>query len=369
MTSHTIQVHLTNRCNMKCPYCYIHQNTADMTLDDFKAQFAYIHTLSKLIDPSFGIEGWNIAYFGGEPLMNIDAIRDINDFLRTTDVKINFQHIQTNALLMTRELVDELGQRGIGWSYSYDGVWDSAESIEVHERLLKEGLINRYAKIMIAPEHVGRIVENYQYFVDHGWTNPDLSFVRDIDWTDEAAQVCAQQVTSLVDLMIDQTLADVGQGDRCFCAGFIQLALMDMVVNKRIGKRDYTCHAGRNGYAFTPARVVYPCSRFYHNELYPLLDANTGEVFTGNIEHLSTALNTHNMPDCSDCAIEPYCNTGCAYTQLCCGDYKCMRPVKAYCTVLRHVYSETLRYFNALKHTAGLKELLNDKLGGFFNYG
>ena len=362
--NHTIQVHVTDACNMSCPYCYVHQRPANtMTLEDFKAQFVYAETLSRAIDPEF-TGRWQVMYFGGEPLMNIDVVKQIHRYLKTVGAEVEFEHVQTNALLLTPGLLDWLRREGVGMSYSFDGLWDSPESIRVHEQLLAEGLLDHNAKTMVAPEHVDRLVENFEYFVGLGWTCPDFTFVRDHGWTDAAVARAVAQVHALVDLMIDRTLRD--PAGRCFCTGFVKLALENVVVNSRCGRRNFTCFAARRGYAFTPTRVVYPCSRFYTNNAQPLLDANTGEVFTETVDHLRTALDVTTVPECADCAIGRFCNTGCAYMQLCNGDGVRMKPIEGYCALLRYVYSEALRYHRALRGTPALLELLKNDLKGVF---
>lgn len=357
---HTIMVQMTNACNLNCSYCYVHQRPAgEITIDDVKAQLPYATRLSALMDPEFTNKmTYAVDYFGGEPLLNFDMILALHDQLFSQVLPVQSERVVTNALLLTRERLDELNNRGINISYSFDGLWDPPESIAVHERLLQEGVLRpNYAKVMVAPEHAGDLLDNYAYFVDKlGWNFPDFTFVRDDVWSHEAVDKVKQQVHLLVDDMVARTLASVD--GTCYCVGCISLPLNDMVCGTIRGKRDFTCHAGRYGMVFTHDRKIYPCTRFYTNDKCILADANTGVVYEDTVRKLSKMFNTHIMEECKVCKIRPYCNTGCAYAQYMYGEEKRMKPIPSVCEIKKVCYVEALRYAKLLEDNQAFRRML-----------
>ena len=358
---HTLMIHTTSACNMNCPYCYVHQRPAgEITVNDVEVQLPYAQRLSALMDPGFTKHTeYSVDYFGGEPLLNFDTILELHDRLFSKGVlPVCNEHIQTNALLMTREKLDAIYRRGINMSYSFDGLWDPPESIAEHERLLDEGLlIPNHAKVMVSSEHAGDLVENYAYFADKlGWDMPDFMFVRDDIWSPEDVETVKEQLHILVDDMVKRTLADTN--NRCYSVGCINLAINDIVYGRVCGKRDFTCHAGRFGMVFTHERKIYPCTRFYTNDKCILADVTTGEVYHETIDKLTQLFNTHIMEECMSCSIRPYCNTGCAYTQYLFGDEQRMKPVPSVCEITKACYAEALRYCKLLEDNPAFRYML-----------
>lgn len=358
---HTIMIHTTNACNMNCPYCYVHQRPAgEITVEDVKAQLPYAHRLSALMDPEFvNHQEYAVDYFGGEPLLNFDTILELHDQLFSRGVlRVTSEHVQTNALLMTREKLDELNKRRIHMSYSFDGLWDPPESIAVHEQLLAEGVLQPdMAKVMVAPEHAGDLLENYAYFVDKlGWTLPDYTFVRDDIWSSADVDTAKVQLHLLVDDMVARTKAS--KDGKCYCVGCISLPINDMVCGKMRGKRSFTCHAGRYGMVFTHDRKIYPCTRFYTNDKCMLADVNTGEVYEDTIRRLAQLFNTHVVEECVNCKIRQFCNTGCAYSQYMNGNEERMKPIASVCELTKACYTEALRYAKLLEDTQAFRNFL-----------
>ena len=365
--NHQLMIQVTSACNMNCPYCYVNQRPCDeITVDDVRAQLPLAKKVSMLMDSNFS-GGYAVAYFGGEPLLNYETIIALHDQVFSTgEVNVVHEHVQTNALLLTEEKLVALNERGVDVSYSFDGLWDPPESIAVHEQLLANGLLGAdCAKIMIAPQHAGDLMENYAYFVDRlGWTSPDFTFVRDDVWSDEATEMVCAQMHMLIDDIVARTLSD--KNGRVFRVGFVDLALKDMVVGKKIGKRDFSCFAGRNGMVLTHARQIYPCTRFYTNGECMLADANTGEVNDDEIKRLGELLNTHVMTECMSCELRPYCNAGCAYTQYVHGDRQRMRPVANYCKIIKTCFREAIRYANMLRDHTPFRRLVGDLTSPLF---
>ena len=328
-------------------------------LDDFKAQLPYAEKLAAMMNGDDKQRRYNIAYFGGEPLLNISTIFEIDDYLKSINFPVAMSHIQTNSMLLTSEMSREIKERGIAMSYSFDGLTDSVQSIAIHEQQLASGLINQDAKIMIDGETVDKLVENYMYFLKLGFKKPDFTFVRDDIWSTESLATAKQTIHDLVDVLINLTRTT----NEVHVVGFVKLWLMDTLSSKVFGRRDFTCFAGRNGFAFTPSRVIYPCSRFYSNDKFRLVDVNKDVVYEDTIAELKTKLNLCSATECDSCSVKPYCFTGCAYTQLLNGNCERMVPVAGYCALLDIVQSETMRFYRELRDLDVFKKFIHDEVG------
>ena len=63
-----LTLHLTDRCNLACRYCYARPGTADMTLAT---------ALAAIDECTRGAENPGVIFFGGEPLLREDLIFDV----------------------------------------------------------------------------------------------------------------------------------------------------------------------------------------------------------------------------------------------------------------------------------------------------
>jgi uncharacterized protein len=122
----TFMVNVSQRCNLTCPYCYVNKGlfdyeekpiarmsatTADGIVNRIHANF-----------PGFQVYGYH--FYGGEPLMNIDAIRRIVSAAEkkalVTGTRADY-HITTNGTLLTREIADLMDTHRFTVYFSIDG--------------------------------------------------------------------------------------------------------------------------------------------------------------------------------------------------------------------------------------------------------
>jgi radical SAM protein with 4Fe4S-binding SPASM domain len=119
---HDIYVHLTNNCNLKCPYCYNKTDRENkiqlekvglvaptMSTDEFK------YLISRLIE--CGVR--RILFTGGEPLMRPDAL-ELVQYARSLSETVNLEML-TNAILITDEVAEVLCKNMSAVTISLDG--------------------------------------------------------------------------------------------------------------------------------------------------------------------------------------------------------------------------------------------------------
>jgi len=113
-------MHLTNRCNLACSYCYIHKSPGDMTTTTGKL------IIDKMIEScvAHGIGSMNIKFAGGEPLLRFELLKELVDYSKQgSNGKIEVTYtVLTNAALVTEEIADYLISHNIGIGVSLDGI-------------------------------------------------------------------------------------------------------------------------------------------------------------------------------------------------------------------------------------------------------
>lgn len=100
----------TNRCNLKCKYCYAKNNLGheDMNLNIAKKGIDILQ------------DNGTLVLAGGEPLLNFQLVRDICSYIKFKNRNIKIS-IQTNGTLIDEEIAWELKNLGIGIGVSLDG--------------------------------------------------------------------------------------------------------------------------------------------------------------------------------------------------------------------------------------------------------
>lgn len=115
----SIQLIISDACNMKCSYCYgeYYANQKDKHLMEIQTAF-------KAIDfaESLGIS--NIGFFGGEPLLNFPLIKEVVNYCKQKSVHFQFG-MTTNGTLITKEFAEFARQNNILVSVSIDGDSDT----------------------------------------------------------------------------------------------------------------------------------------------------------------------------------------------------------------------------------------------------
>ena len=84
---------MTNECNLNCPYCYIKQDTQELSFDKLKNQISHAEQLSRMLDDNFSDE-YDVTFFGGEPLLKIDNLILYDRYIKDK-LNVKFSFVQT----------------------------------------------------------------------------------------------------------------------------------------------------------------------------------------------------------------------------------------------------------------------------------
>lgn len=108
----------TNTCNLACKYCFIGKlkdKQEQMTFDVAKKAVDMFHAHLKNIDTP-----GTIIFYGGEPLINYNLIKEIVDYSNQSKYKFNFSMV-SNGLLLNEEKVKFIKENNISIGISIDG--------------------------------------------------------------------------------------------------------------------------------------------------------------------------------------------------------------------------------------------------------
>lgn len=349
MRSLEVEFIVTEQCNLACKYCYMNNKQHPATVED---AVIFKNKIQKILD-FYKASTYNIGFFGGEPLVNYEVLVGIIKELKT-DSRCGYLTVITNGLLLDEEKFNVLQNLGVGFSLSFDGLWqdnnrplvDGKPSRQEYEKK-KEFLSNKFhtCKVMISPENISTMTENLEYFVDFGIYFPDFTLVRDDIWSKDDVKLFEKELRRLSNRII-QYYKDGIQVN----IGLFYLSILDRICGHRFGKRPFGCFAGCTGIGYLPGGEFFPCARFATEKMYPLYK-NEDEL---NLEVLNDLLNPlktdpREFEECKECPIKTFCNGGCSYSFLENGNWERSKPIENLCLLYKLIFKETIRLERELK--------------------
>jgi uncharacterized protein len=114
-------LHITDRCNLRCDYCYTAHTAADMPSNVGRAA----------IDATFrsavqhGYRGVKLKYAGGEPLLHFPLVLELHRYAQTQADRLGLVLggvVLSNGTLLTSAMVDAMQAVGLRLMISLDGI-------------------------------------------------------------------------------------------------------------------------------------------------------------------------------------------------------------------------------------------------------
>jgi radical SAM protein with 4Fe4S-binding SPASM domain len=345
----TLEVSVTEKCNLGCPYCYVANRPTWMSKEVFEKGIKDVH---KLMERSGDTE-YFVSFFGGEPLLNWDLIKHAVPILQADPLNTGI-NIITNLTMIDQEKLDFIKKYNVGISWSFDGMGSNEsrpllpllentnpETGEMFNGILdmynsKKDLIKQLTngcKVMVWPGNVSEMTENFEFLLEWGIDHPDFSLVRDDIWTVDDIKQYKKELGRMTDSYIEKVKA--GR----FCSiGLIKLAILDTLFGLIKGKRPFGCFAGTHGGVLMSSGEFYPCARFASKKIMKMDDKFSFQYYQDKFD-------PRKYDKCKQCNLKQVCNAGCTYSQVINGN----KPVDSVCELFHITYMEAHRVVEELK--------------------
>ena len=317
-------LHVAHTCNLNCSYCFASQGKyhGDRAVMSFEVGK---QALDFLIAHSGKRRNLEVDFFGGEPLMNWQVVKDLVTYARSREQETG-KHFRftltTNGMLIDDEVIDFANREMSNVVLSLDG------RKEVHDRFRVdyagngswERIVPKFQKLVEA-----RGGKNYYMRGTFTHRNPD--FVQDIrqmldlGFTELSMEpvVCAPEDPSaltpedneIVKQQYEELAALMRQRDKEGRPFTFYHYMIDLSGGPCIYKRISGCGSGTEYMAVTPWGDLYPCHQFVGEERFRL-----GDIWNGlnnpEVQGEFAACNVYAKPECQDCWAKLYCSGGCA---------------------------------------------------------
>ena len=317
-------LHIAHTCNLNCSYCFAsqgkyHGERAMMSFEVGK------QALDFLIAHSGTRRNLEVDFFGGEPLMNFQVVKDLVAYARSIEKEKgkNFRFtLTTNGVLVDEDVIEWANRECHNVVLSLDG------RKEIHDRFRVdyagkgswEKIVPKFQRFVEAREGKG-------YYMRGTFTHANPDFLQDIqtmldlgfnelsmepvvcaagdpsELTEEDLTIVMDQYEGLAELML--------QRDKEGKPFTFYHYMVDLTGGPCIYKRISGCGSGTEYMAVTPWGDLYPCHQFVGEEKFKL-----GDIWTGVTNHEAqaefAACNVYAHPECRDCWARLYCSGGCA---------------------------------------------------------
>ena len=317
-------LHVAHSCNLNCEYCFASQGkySGERALMSFETGK---RALDFLIEHSGSRRNLEVDFFGGEPLMNWQVVKDLVKYARSVEKQHNKNFrftLTTNGMLIDDEVIEfsnrEMsnvvlsldGRREIHDRYRVDyegrGSWDRIVP-KFQEFVKRRGDKNYYIRGTFTHANPD-FLKDIETMLDLGFTElsmePVVAAENDpASLTKEDISVVKEQYEKLALLMLDRE-----KEGRPFTFYHYMIDLKD---GPCVYKRISGCGSGTEYMAVTPWGDLYPCHQFVGDEKFRL-----GDVWKGvdNVEMTDEfrACNVYSRQECRECWARLYCSGGCA---------------------------------------------------------
>lgn len=326
-SSHVIKalcLHVAHTCNLNCSYCFAsqgkyHGERAIMSFEVGK------RALDFLVENSGTRRNLEVDFFGGEPLMNWQVVKDLVAYARSIekDAGKNFRFtLTTNGVLLDDEVTEFCNREMHNVVLSLDG---------------RKEVNDRFRVDVAGNGSYERIVPNFQRFVakrgdksyymrgtythyNTDFTN-DLFHMADLGFTELSMEpvVCAPGdpcalteadfpvLCEQYEILAKDMLRRWREGKPITFYHY----MVDLKHGPCIYKRVTGCGSGTEYMAVTPWGELFPCHQFVGDPKYSLGNIWDGVTNTA-VQGEFRACNAYSRPDCKDCWARLYCSGGCA---------------------------------------------------------
>lgn len=315
-------LNIAHDCQLRCKYCFA--STGDFGKGRKLMSFETgKHAIDFLLENSGDRPNLELDFFGGEPLMNFNVVKQVVEYARSREKEYNKKFrftITTNGLLLDDDKIDFINREMSNVVLSIDG----RKEVNDYFRVLPNGqgcydmILPKYQKLV-----AGR--GDKEYYVRGTFTNKNLDFSNDVFALNEAGfdQISVEPVVGDDDVyaltekdlptvfaeyekLAQRLLENEKQGKKFNFFHF----MLDLDQGPCAIKRLRGCGCGNDYVAITPDGDIFPCHQFVGIDEYKMGNIDEG-TFDQEMKADFAKAHVYSKPDCRECWAKFYCSGGC----------------------------------------------------------
>ncbi len=316
-------LNIAHDCNLRCKYCFA--STGDfgtgrkmMTFETGKRAIDF------LIEKSEDRENLELDFFGGEPLMNFDTVKQIVEYARSHEKECGKRFrftITTNGLLLDDDKIDFINKEMSNVVLSIDGRKETNDNvrIRVDGSGCYDSILPKFKKLV---EQRG----DKEYYVRGTFTKYNIDFCEDVfslynegfDQISVEPVVCGSEnpyaltekelseIFKEYERLAERILENEEKGEKFNFFHF----MLDLDQGPCAIKRLRGCGCGNEYVAVTPDGDIFPCHQFVGIDEFKMGNLYDG-TFNQDMKSDFAAAHVYTKPECRECWAKFYCSGGC----------------------------------------------------------
>ena len=355
-------LNVTHRCNLSCSYCFADNITGEdrktMTSEVMRGAFDF------LFANSHGVRRLQVDFFGGEPMMAFDRVKEGVAYARSLEKdsgKKVLLTLTTNATLLNREHVEFFRDNEISLILSLDGPRATNDTC----RKYPDGT-GSYDKIIKNIRMVKSMMDPQQFYVRGTFTalTPDVMDTLEFFDREGFYNVSLEPVSApddapyaLTEKHLPEMIKNYHQAAQWMLDKGILFYHFNLETDNPLclTRRITGCGAGVEYMAVDPVGDLYACHQFIENP-----DFYLGNIFEGiknkEISRQFRESTLYKKKECPECWARFYCGGGCHFQHFV-REGSIDQPSRSYCDLFRGRMEAAL-WFNVRRNLPFPKEIL-----------
>lgn len=317
-------LHIAHDCNLACKYCFAEEGEYHGRRELMSYEVGR-KALDFLIENSGNRVNLEVDFFGGEPLMNFDVVKQLVEYGRSREKECNKKFrftLTTNGVLLNDDILEFANKEMSNVVLSIDG------RQEIHDKMrpFRNGK-GSYEMIVPKFKKVAESRHQTNYYVRGTFTHFNTDFSEDVL---HLAKLGFKQIS--VEPVVAESTEDYAIREEdipTLLAEYDKLAsemlrleeenkgfnffhfMIDLEGGPCVAKRLSGCGSGTEYLAVTPWGDLYPCHQFVGNEKFLLGNVDEGITNTAVRDEFKLC-NVYAKESCRNCFAKFYCSGGCA---------------------------------------------------------
>ncbi len=317
-------LHIAHDCNLSCRYCFAsegeyHGKRELMSFEVGKS------ALDLLVASSKGRTNLEVDFFGGEPLMNFDVVKELVAYGRSLEEKHGKKFrftLTTNGILLNDDILEFANKEMDNLVLSIDG------RREVHDKMRPHrGGQGSYDEIVPKFIKAANSRDQMNYYVRGTFTHDNLDFSEDVKHLaqlgfkqisvepvvaplSESYAIKKEDIPTILEQydILAKYMLKMKEEGKAF--NFFHF-MIDLTGGPCILKRISGCGSGTEYLAVAPNGDLYPCHQFVGMPDFLLGNVKTGVENTAVCDKFKKC-NVYSKEECRNCFAKYYCSGGCA---------------------------------------------------------
>ncbi len=317
-------LHIAHDCNLACKYCFAeegeyHGRRALMSFETGKK------ALDFLVKNSGKRVNLEVDFFGGEPLMNWEVVKQLVEYGRSLEKPYNKKFrftLTTNGVLLNDEIMEYVNKEMSNVVLSLDG----RKEVNDEMRPFRNGK-GSYDLIVPKFQKLADSRNQTNYYVRGTFTNQNLDFSEDVKHfadlgfkqmsiepvvasESEKYAISEKDLPKIMEEYDKLALEYIKRHKEGRGFNFFHF-MIDLTQGPCVAKRLSGCGSGTEYLAVTPWGDLYPCHQFVGNEDFLLGNVDEGVVRNDIVSQFKHC-NVYSKDKCKNCFAKFYCSGGCA---------------------------------------------------------